>query len=667
MNKKFNFQPRKYVAPSQDDQGIALVLALLMAAVLLGGISALMMRMIGSRKLSTAESYQQMAEAAAVNGFNRILATLNNPNPEDYLGFLYQISNLKKDNYQWGQTLRISEPCAANRQSIPDWDSSMMPLQRPGETARNDSSGALTTHFRLKNYQGPESKSSAQFEIEGIVKREGSNNNYEARSLLRRSLFVNSAIPTADDWAVLTGRHLDLGSMKILKGNRDTSVRNGRPEGGMILKLLASLDPFLDPDSCSATNLLATTNASSFNQPDLANHIWPVANIGNNKWDIPSTTRFTGDGTTDEGNYDTGVTRIWSFDDTRRGPIEKQEYGISCGNNGIYSIACARPTSNQADSQHSNPLSAQIQHLNATTPEKILEEREVRLCVNKKDWWHLLPWSVKKAGETYEDESKCDSSDYKWKSRVEWNTNTTEQLVEFYPRISSKIAIKASDLCGKDTQEDANACHVYIEHLNLDRTSLFIENNIDRPIVLNLGTPDGAPIRSDLNQRFLLENNSLVCGIDNIELSMIDNLGIKDCNNRPELLVIASEKGSSSDTCESIGNQAETLEFGGNNLPASWISWPKGRVQLNASTTTKAVIWANSICTNNIKSLIGNSEDEDDVPSNFTLNLDTTTADNETPIVTATEEQWGWDQEKRYGRTVLRGIRGTGFDTFSRW
>ena len=67
-------------------------MALLMGMVLMGGATALMVRMMGARKLSASESYQQLAEAAAVNGFNRILATLNSPQKQNYLGYLYLIN-----------------------------------------------------------------------------------------------------------------------------------------------------------------------------------------------------------------------------------------------------------------------------------------------------------------------------------------------------------------------------------------------------------------------------------------------------------------------------------------------------------------------------------------------------------------------------------------------
>ncbi len=57
----------------QDQDGMALVLALLMGMVLMAGVSGLLARQLMSRRLSAKESYQQMAESAANNGLNRIL------------------------------------------------------------------------------------------------------------------------------------------------------------------------------------------------------------------------------------------------------------------------------------------------------------------------------------------------------------------------------------------------------------------------------------------------------------------------------------------------------------------------------------------------------------------------------------------------------------------
>ena len=56
-----------------EEQGMSMVIALMMGMILTVGVSGLMMRQLMTRKLGAAESYQQMAETAALNGFNRIL------------------------------------------------------------------------------------------------------------------------------------------------------------------------------------------------------------------------------------------------------------------------------------------------------------------------------------------------------------------------------------------------------------------------------------------------------------------------------------------------------------------------------------------------------------------------------------------------------------------
>ena len=77
----------------QDQEGMALVLALLLGMVMMDGVSGLLARQLMSRRLSAKESYQQMAEAAANNGLNRILGELNNAEPDQNRGFLFTLDN----------------------------------------------------------------------------------------------------------------------------------------------------------------------------------------------------------------------------------------------------------------------------------------------------------------------------------------------------------------------------------------------------------------------------------------------------------------------------------------------------------------------------------------------------------------------------------------------
>ena len=85
--------------PSKDEQGIAMLLALFMGLILLAGLSGLMARQMASRKFSSAKSYQEMAENAAINGFNRILGEANRDDETKYKGYFLTLRN---DEQSWG-------------------------------------------------------------------------------------------------------------------------------------------------------------------------------------------------------------------------------------------------------------------------------------------------------------------------------------------------------------------------------------------------------------------------------------------------------------------------------------------------------------------------------------------------------------------------------------
>ena len=78
---------------------MTMVIALLMGTVLLAGTSGLMVRQIMARKLGASESYQQMAESAALNGLNRIISDINRDDRNNYTGFLLSLNNSEG---QWG-------------------------------------------------------------------------------------------------------------------------------------------------------------------------------------------------------------------------------------------------------------------------------------------------------------------------------------------------------------------------------------------------------------------------------------------------------------------------------------------------------------------------------------------------------------------------------------
>lgn len=602
----------------KSEQGISLLLSLLMGLVIIGSVSGLLMRQLSERSRGAGESYQQIAENAAANGFNQILSALNNTSPGEYLGYLFLNDHDGSVSSKWRSDISLEQPCSKNKENdgvAPAWIVNTNGND-DGSTLRSDQMGNIQSQFKLRAYYGPKEGQSATFEVEGTVVREGSDNSYEARSLLRRSLYINSKVPTNDDWAILAARNYELGNADI--------------EGsGHILWLMQSLGNFNDADSCNSTNLLAAIGASNQRETDLAKRIWPVVNLTGNQWNIPAPERFNNDGTFDKTD---GTHRIWAFDDRQIGDQIQGTYGLQCG--ATYSVICGRPSSNSPqNSQNEIPINNnQIEVETNTT--SINQET----CVVVDSYYEGRPfrWRLVEAGETLDlSETDCQKND-----NLEWRTSSVEMEVP----VRRQIVIKSSDLCNHTSNE--NVCHVFIEHINLSETQIFIQND-DRPVVLHLELPPGGGNRRSIVEgyQYSLKDNSKLCGSN--------NGGLSNCNNIAESFIITSSEGDVGTTCVNENKQS-TLKFGGSNLPSAWINLSKGKVELNADTTMNGIIWANSICTG----------PSNGTTYNLTLNTD---GNNSKPIVENAEELWGWDDQKRYGRKVVRGVRGTGFDTFTRF
>ena len=112
---------------SLADEGMALMLTLILGMVMLTGISGLLVRQLMTQRLSSKESYRQMAEAAANNGLNRVLAELNNAEPGKSRGFLFNIDNqkdIKELGFNWGD---LGLVCNGN--NIRPFSSNLLRLQ----------------------------------------------------------------------------------------------------------------------------------------------------------------------------------------------------------------------------------------------------------------------------------------------------------------------------------------------------------------------------------------------------------------------------------------------------------------------------------------------------------------------------------------------------------
>ena len=539
-----------------EEQGMSMVIALMMGMVLTVGVSGLMMRQLMTRKLGAAESYQQMAETAALNGFNRILGELNDNNNESYKGYLYTLDHHEGDpetpgTERWGwkavnqQNFPLKELCTDRSQAtqaVPSDGSTegapLVDLTDGSTSQRSDGKANIKLQYRMRGYYSPgiDGFGEGSFQVEGVVLREGedSKNNYLARTLLLRSLYVQSIVAGEGDWAVLAGQNLNLGDTQILGD-------------GKVLLDSNSAIPYQTATGCLPANLLSDVNASP-NNTNLENKIIPVFNKG-----LPPASWWDLGMTTDKRSGSNEV-RIWSFDDQNE---------LDCG-----SIVCSRDSNSEAATAHTDLI---------------------------------------------EDDG-------------------------------SVIRLSVNEIC----QASGSDCHIFLEHLNLNSTRLLIETSSDRPVIVHLeypGTSTVKPSQVGITGSINLSGNSQLCGV---------NTGDIECNDEPEQLVVLSSapKPPGIRSClVSPETDQYVLKFEGNSLPNAVVHLLPGIVKTGANTYLNGLIWADGICTN-----IGE----------FSLITDTKNSSN---LIRDINELWGWSQKgfSGFGQTVIRGIRGTGLDTFRRW
>ena len=141
-----------------------------------------------------------------------------------------------------------------------------------------------------------------------------------------------------------------------------------------------------------------------------------------------------------------------------------------------------------------------------------------------------------------------------------------------------------------------------------------------------------------------LKSNSKFCGVDNNETS---------CNAKPERFVLASSAGPDGLSCDA---NIHVLSFGPGTLPHAIVHMRKGTVKPTTDddgteNELHGIVWAQNICTSD---------------GNLTLkSID----DSSMSVVREANTLWKWEEKgfPGYGQMVVRGIRGTGLDTFRRW
>ncbi len=572
---------RKSSGKFREEEGIALVMTMLLGATLLAGVSALMVRQLTARKLVASESYRQLAETAANNGLNHILSELNHDKTDQYRGYLLGLSNIEdtsnsQNNYLWKKVNTEKSPifheiCTDTSKGLPDhpggtdksWPTDALEEQtvQGSNSIRDDGKEELHSYYRLRSYKNPPKSDQldngeAKFIIEGMVKRKGmAVGQYLARARLERSLKVEAAVlkKRADDWAALFAHDYQLGKTTINGNGLITwAVQEGNAEA-------------ISKD-CKTSKLVARISNKPNSQ--LQKKVWPVTN--QNLYSNSTKTLFELKGNVDRRSANSQK-RIWRIDDKNSWPGGKDYRQSVCYDArgviwaGKYFKICERLD-------------------DGLSP--IVNDKTIKASYN-------------------------------------------------YPYIESDIVLTQDEFCPNKIGD----CHIYIEHLNLTKTNLYIEND-KRPVVLHLVTPK----EGQVNQRgskglFNLSNNALLCGV---------NQGKKTCNKKPERLIVVSDhdlKSPNKDT--SCSSKSYPLKIAGSSLPHAFLMLRKGSVELTANTKLNGAIWSHNICANNNDLRVT-------IPSKFMEKM---------------YDMWDWKNKNfaGLGRSISRAIRGSGYDTFQRF
>lgn len=307
-------QQKQVPPPPDSEQGIALVMALLLGFLLISGASALLVRKLVERKVGALTSYQQMAENAAISGFNRILSQLNNPTRTQYKGYLYRIDNNSDSGYQWenvndannSNLIELEEICTPTTASYelpthPEdgkvWPVDLVPLQYDAleNTLRKDGSTQALAYYRLRGFDSnfSDDQASGIFSIESLIKRTDPSNNKEiilARTLLTRSLDIKFVVANPEDWSVINAAKFeDINLLRI--------------QGEGIIGF--NVDQYWDKN-CDQGSLEQQIGSTVIGETSPL--IWPIRERG-----IPGPVLYEKNRIDDQGE---DKIRIWSFSDS---------------------------------------------------------------------------------------------------------------------------------------------------------------------------------------------------------------------------------------------------------------------------------------------------------------------------------------------------------------
>ena len=664
----------------QEEQGVALVISLLMGVILITGATGLLIRQLTAKKLASSESYQQMAETAASNGFNRILAVLNNASTSEYRGFLFTENNNPTNNWLWQNPYAKGQFCSGlaglpeyqdtdgktppepdidGNPTLP-WPASESGYKLNEETLRGDGKGEVITSYRLRSYNSTysEGKGEGTFEVEGFVRRlQDDQEPVLARARLTRSLQLESAIARPDDWGVLAAQ-----ASNALDGGSGTNVTIEGP--GRFVWFTPSAN----------TNLCNQNFGSISGQINQV--VWPILRGADTQY-IPASSIYNrGNASVDSVNINSNTyNRVWTIDDTAN----------SCG-----FVVCISPdstgnsakadiknnpalNSNEGEGQSSSTEQTDIDYKTfqksngyfriGACKDNNSPETNCRSEDTDSNYWRWSGWMTWRSGIPgrsitrwrWKDEangikeigtckrSNASQCNMNRNNHWTWQEVETEESTESgsdspASETQSVVKIDSDEIC-KDNQ--SGVCHLYIQRLNLtNNTKIFIKNDT-RAVVLHLNVNQDV---SQGNESYLLSSGSKLCGVNSLADRGSEQLPA--CNLEPVRLVITQDGETERRSCPA-GVASTDFRFEGESLPAAWVSMNTGRVRTK-DVAMRGVIWASSLCTEG--------------------DLTMTSQDSSgNAFVEQARDYWNFPATGGIGRRIVRGIRGSGFDIFKRW
>lgn len=539
--KRKAYKPAQFSRFPEQEQGMAMIMALLMGVVLLAGATGLMIRQMMARKLGAAESYNQLAESAALNGLNRIISDLNKDDRDNYTGFLLTLRN---DPEQWGwsspnmpstadtsgtQLVELCTPVDRFISAYPqgtEGEAAIIPINTSNVRA-DGIKEEIQVGYRLRSYNTTATGGNGEgsFYVEGIVRR---GENILARALLKRALFISSRVAGAGDWAVMSGHNLRLNNTTII-GLGNIFYLTNSPDEYKADNYSSRCNKYLRDAVASGNDDLrgAAEEVEDAEKKKTINRIWPV-NINETKRGasgLPPTNLFEKDLQDDMTNNSNGGTiRIWSFDDSDPSPADRDGDG-----------------------------------LNDLEPDGLTE----------------ILYPALPCGEVVcvRDADATGAEDFRTLAEEGINISST-----------STITLSKDILC---RNSEAFDCHVYLDHINLSKTKLHLETSDARSIVLHLDQPVSYPTNLSLSQAITLRGSAELCGVKVKD-------GSSSCNNKPEQLVITASAGTAPST-DACGRKTQSVNFTGATLPNALMYLPTGIVRPNNATLT-GLVWASSIC-----------------------------------------------------------------------